>query len=390
MSSTIPSSAAHRSSLRPPQTARSVPVWNLRVLSSREELKGVASAWKRLTPNEAAPFQTAAWNLAWYEEFREEYDEILVLVTSFGSEERAILPCYRKGKEIRLAADHLCDYQDVVALTESDAAKALDFALSWLRRKRPDCRFFLEKVSSEGWLHRLLLSERKSLEGFLLFSKFFAPCPTVEIREGLEGYLQSLPGKTRQDFKRSLQRLGRECPRAKVKILRSREIGLGKISELAHFHDRHFRKDGVSPCRDLRWHRLFARVARDPEVGLQVATLATPEGILAIDFGFARGRRYYGYLTAFDLRYRKWAPGKCLLLQRFDAWTMVDGVKELDFLSGNETYKRGFTHGDRYEVSSFLIMPTNLSNRIRKTTLAAEMMARSVARLSLRRLGLRK
>lgn len=338
----------------------------LQVSHSLQQVRKTEAVWRSLSREAVAPFQTYGWNLAWYQEFEGEYDEILVFVVSVGDEVKAILPCYRKGRDVRFAGDKICDYQDVIALNLEDAVLGFDMASRWIRQEAKGCSLIMEKASSEGWVHNILNSKAVNLEPQLHFSRFFAPSPVAETSGSLEGYLATLPRKVRQDFRRSLNRLERETPESSVKILRSDEIGEKEIAELSDFHDQHFRKGGESPCRDDRLQKMLLSVASDREIGFQLAILYGDSGrIMAVDFGFARGGRYFGYLTAFDMQYRKLAPGKCLLLRRLDSWAEEDGVSSIDFLSGDEGYKQGYTQGNQYEVHAHWIMPLSLENRFR-------------------------
>ncbi|MEM6279809.1 MAG: hypothetical protein AAF733_10045, partial [Verrucomicrobiota bacterium] len=46
----------------------------IRVVSSIPEIELLESSWRRLTPENSAPFQTFTWNLAWYRHYRDSYD----------------------------------------------------------------------------------------------------------------------------------------------------------------------------------------------------------------------------------------------------------------------------------------------------------------------------
>ncbi len=63
---------------------------------------------------------------------------------------------------------------------------------------------------------------------------------------------------------------------------------------------------------------------------------------------------------AYDPRQRPLSPGKCLLLLRIDRWVKEDGVRILDFLAGDESYKRAYTSGRAYRVWSMRLMPPSL------------------------------
>ncbi|HRQ90779.1 MAG TPA: hypothetical protein PLA50_18460, partial [Bacteroidia bacterium] len=73
------------------------------------------SAWRGFVSPEAPPFQTYAWNLAWYRTYSGGRLQPLVFELRQGDRTAAILPCYRDGRILRLAGDRICDYQDAIA-----------------------------------------------------------------------------------------------------------------------------------------------------------------------------------------------------------------------------------------------------------------------------------
>jgi len=350
-----------------------------------EALEGLEEAWRRLTPVRAAPFQTFSWNLAWYRTYAGKRFRPLVFELSDGGETVAILPCYLDGRAIRLAGDRICDYQDVISADGAAAAVLVQEVLAWISREIPGGHLRLEKLSSEGELYRLLQAPGQMPEDTLSFRKSFAPCPYADLRGGLAPYLASLPRKSRQDLRNSLHRLEREAPEARVSLFRDLEIRVDDLWRAATFHIAHFRKRGTSPFDDPRLIDFFGRIAKDPDVGFQLGFLSTRDELLAVDFGFVRGGRYYGYLTAFDPLFSRLSPGKCLLLLRIDRWVGEDGVHTLDFLSGDEPYKRAFTGENAYRVWSVRLLPPGLRNRALHFGLESDKRLRCLAKRALGR-----
>jgi CelD/BcsL family acetyltransferase involved in cellulose biosynthesis len=353
---------------------------SLRVHRSVESLETLELPWRRLTPDEAAPFQTFTWNLAWYRGYASTPGTPVIFELRRGGETVAILPCYLTGRTLRLAGDTICDYQDIITDDLAVVLPTLELVMDWLKREARRSHFHFERLSCEGLLYRALHEPMVAAGENLVFEKRFAPCPYVSIEGGLDAYLVSLPRKIRQDLRHSLNRLEREAPVARVVRLNSFSIRVDDLENAAEFHIGHFRKEGVSPFADRRLIELLGCVAKDPDVGFQLSFLANQGDLLAVDFGFVRGGRYYGYLTAFDPAFGRLAPGKCLLLRRIDGWVEEDGVHILDFLSGDEGYKKGFTGGAAYHVWSMRLMPRDLRNRARRIGLESHKQFRRLAK----------
>jgi CelD/BcsL family acetyltransferase involved in cellulose biosynthesis len=336
---------------------------DLRVHRDLEALDSLEEAWRNLTPSDAAPFLTFSWNQAWYRSYAGPRMKPLLFELVDGDETVAILPCYRDGSSIRLAGDRICDYQDILAADDAAVRAMLREVMAWVAREGSGDHLHFEKLSSEGALHRVLHLPGATPAGTLSFEKSYAPCPFADLGDGLEGYLSSLPRRTRQDLRNSLSRLQREAPGANVRVVRDLGVKIDDLETAADFHVVHFTKAGRSPLGDPRLVEFFGRVAKDPDVGLQLAFLEHDGALLAVDFGFVRGPRYYGYLMAYDPASARLSPGKCLLLLRIDRWVKEDGVRILDFLAGDESYKRAYTGGRAYRVWSMRLMPPSLRHR---------------------------
>lgn len=346
----------------------------------------IENEWRALTPENAAPFLTFSWNRAWFRVYREDCGTPAIFRVQENGVTTAILPCYRKGNVFRLTGDNICDYQDIITQSEESAKMAVSTLLLWIRKNAKRCHFHFEKLSSEGRLYPALFGKSRNSNS-LLFEKPYAPCPYVDLQGGLENYLASLPRKMRGDLRRAMNRLDREAPVARVTICRDFDIRVKDLESAAAFHAEYFRKDGRSPLADPRLVSLLGEVAKDPDVGLHLSHFTDQTETLAVDFGFARGGRYYGYLGGFNSNFRKLAPSKCLLLSRIDQWVAEDGVEILDFLAGDEGYKKGFTGGEEYQVHSVRLMRKGPAWRCLSFFLEADKRARSVAKLVLKKAG---
>lgn len=335
----------------------------LRVHRDLAALDSLEEAWRNLTPSDAAPFLTFSWNQAWYRSYAGPRVKPLLFELVDGEQTVAILPCYRDGRSIRLAGDRICDYQDILAADDAAVRAMLREVMAWVAREGSGDHLHFEKLSSEGALHRVLHHPAATPVGTLSFEKSYAPCPYADLLDGLAGYLSSLPRRTRQHLRNSLSRLEREAPGATVRVVRDLEVKVDDLETAADFHVVHFMKGGRSPLCDPRLVEFFGRVAKDPDIGFQLAFLEHEGALLAVDFGFVRGVRYYGYLMAYDPASARLSPGKCLLLLRIDRWVKEDGVRILDFLAGDESYKRAYTSGRAYRVWSMRLMPPSLRHR---------------------------
>ncbi len=350
------------------------------LITENSEIAGLRDDWHRLLPKDSAPFSTFEWVSAWYHSFEGKCDEILIFVAVRDGRSIAILPCYRDGRKIRLAGDITCDYQDLVAESQEDSLAAMNLIFDWLNTERPGSEFFFEKVSSRGFLMSALEEFSPDDSGVLLFRKNYMPCPCVTLPGSLEEYLLSIPRKPRSEFRRVVNRLEREMPDAAIEIWKGKDVVRGHLTKAANFHVKHFRKGGDSPLADPRLIAMLHHIAGSEEVGLRVSVLRNGDSLMAVDFGFCRGGSFYGYLTDFDETYSHLSPGRCLFVKRIDHWIHEENITTLDLLGGGEKYKKGYTGGEFYQVSTIRILPRNPLGRVRFTIIQLNRACRQLAK----------
>ena len=360
----------------------------LEVISSIDELDHHDAAWTQLVDNsQATPFQSFAWNRAWYKSYASEYEEMVVFHFTRGLDTAAIFPCYRNGRSLRLAADIVGDQQDVIAADADAAKEGLREVMRWARKN--GCHLRLLQVSERAWLYDAAKSLGLLRNRAFRFQRCYSCCLYADLPESGDAYVQQLPRKIRGDMRRHLNKLGKQHPDANIEIHRAGEAPRGIVGRVADFHAEHFRKEGVSLLSDPRFAAMLDDVAQTPESGLRIATLADGNTTMAIDVGFAFQEAYYGYLTTFDPKYRKLSPGTCLLLRRLDTFIQDDGVKTLDFLLGAERYKSQFAK-ESYDVCAFYLYPWGIGNAFRWLSVIARRATKLLAKKALNEAGLYK
>ena len=357
--------------------------WSLHVHQSLDALEVLESDWRRLTPGNASPFQTFSWNHAWYRCFASGDGTPLIFEIKKEGETAAILPCYFEGKSIRLAGDRICGHQDVIAIETGAADAALRLSMDWLKTEAKRYHYQFEKLSSEGFLFQSLHRSDSVKGETLMFEKGRSQVQSIELNDGFEGFFSTLSPEAQRDLREVLIRLEREAAVARVVKLRDFQVRVDDLNNASTFHIEHFRKEGVSPLLDERLIQFLGEVAKDPDVGFQLSCLTNQGDILAVDFGFVRAGRYYGYLAASDEAFGRLEPGKCLLIKRINSWVRVDEVRSLEFSANDKRYPKAFHASSAREVCSIRLMPQDLRNRARNLGLESNKQIRRFARSAL-------
>ncbi len=344
------------------------------VIRSLIGLEGIQREWRALMFPEASPFQTYSWNHAWYKNFSNCYDEILIFVASKGA---TVFPLYRKGNSLRLAGDITCDYQDAIAKNIHAVRTGLQELLAWSSAKNYDLNF--RKLSTRGFLYQVI-NEMPDVEShFKALKKVVGPCPYFEIGETSETRLEHLPRKFRAELRRMKRRLMEAFPETILQFNRSPKIKSQDILEMVNFHSDNFRFAGANPLDDPRLRQLLQDIRNEPGVGLCVSRLGDSGTTLAMDLIFIRGGRLYGYLTAFNCDQARLSPGSCLLTDRLDLLAEEENVKVIDFLCGSEPYKYRYAK-DEYRVESVRLVPRTPSGGVRLFLLKTGYTLRSVVK----------
>tara|TARA_R110000850_G_scaffold207058_1_gene333295 strand:+ start:1920 stop:3089 length:1170 start_codon:yes stop_codon:yes gene_type:complete len=353
------------------------------VLNSLDALKEIRDLWGALLRPDASPFQTFAWNEAWYRKFEASYDEIVILVSS---SERAIFPMYRKGGVLRFAGDEICDYQDAIALTSGDVSEGFEELVSLAGKMGARLQF--GRLATRGLVYGAIQGMSPNREWFDPLEKTLSPCPVFEIKKTTELTLAHLPRKFRAELRRQGRRVESDFSEAVMESETAPAIRQQTLDRMIEFHRENFHFSGRNPLSDRCLVDLISEVRNDPEVGLKVSRLGDEEITLASDLSFTRGGRFYGFMMAYNPTARRYSPGSCLLSFHLDR-LIKEGVRVFDFLGGGETYKYRFST-DQYFVRSVSLFPKTSSGMIFYIRLKGDRMIRSLTKSVLVKLGLRR
>ncbi len=364
-------------------TSIGLPTDDSTIIRSLVELKKVEQDWCELMTPAEAPFQTFSWNLAWYRNFSDCCDEIIVFISRDGG---TIFPLYRQGKNLRFAGDNICDYQDAVAGNIDAVRTGFEELLEWSFGKNYGLDFY--KLSTRGYLYQVINEMSEVQSHFKPLVKLIGPCPYFKIGETPETRLAHLPGKFRAELRRKKRRIMEGFPGTTLQFHKTREIEEQEILEMVRFHSDNFRFSGSNPMDDPRLHNFLLEIRDRNEIGLCVSRLGNKEATLAMDLIFLRGDRLYGYLTAFNCDQARLSPGSCLLTDRLDLLVEQEGIKIIDFLCGSERYKYSYAT-DEYSVKSIRLAPRTFTGASKIFRLRTEYRLRRIAKAILAALKLR-
>jgi CelD/BcsL family acetyltransferase involved in cellulose biosynthesis len=308
----------------------------------------LAGEWNALADpcHPGAAFRSTAWLDSWWNAHSTGCDPC-ILVARRGARPVAILPLYSDGRCLRLMGDGTVGSDYLGVIGSRDEAE-------------PAAQLFAQELASLG-------ADELELDGLTADDPFIAalerafagrvtveprlPCPFVTLPRDFDTWLAALPdGAGAQWHRRDKWLQKRDGYR--LEILRTpSEISRGMDLLLA-LHQERWALDGGSQAifsaRIAEFHRQSAR--RLAEIGWAVVFVLSVEGApRAVLYGFRHGDRFAFYQSGHDPEWRPRAVGT-VLLGHVLRWAAAEGLREFDFLRGNEAYKRRWADGARQLV----------------------------------------
>lgn len=313
-----------------------------------ESLGAVTSEWSELFAKSATQsiFLSLPWQTAWAINCCGSVDEHPVLTVREDGDGslRGIAPLNHGSDGVTFGLDHnVTDYQDI--LSDPGEEESVWEAI-------------LGYGASEGWPSieltgvrddspsTQILESRASEHGWRADRSVWDVSPYVELPESWDAHVQSLSKKDRHELRRKLRRLEAngdteyriydhehdELPQALDAFVSL----MGKSSEA--------KSDFLTPER-RSFLETLTRTMADAE-SLQLAFLDVGGKPVSATMSFLEGDRLLLYNSGYDPEYRHLSVG--LLLKAYGLRGAIEqGLREYDFLRGNEPYKYDLGGNDR-------------------------------------------
>ncbi len=374
-------------------------------LRALDEIAGLPEAWNALTGG--VPFRTWEWNSTWWRHFSDE-GQLYVLYVRDGGEVVAVAPWYisrhpARGRVVRfLASGEVCtDYQSVLcrAGREVEATAAL---ADWLkaassrhtpcavnRLKSHDSRLKSHDFSysdgtrsapatlCDGWdlldfsgieaadaTMRLLLETLRT-RGCQVHLEDGPNCWRLELPRTWEEYLSRLSKSHRSQAIRRVRKYF-DSGQAVWHTVRTAEELPAAFDLLVELHRRRWEHVGQRGLFDAPRYAAFHR---------EVAALLLPKGQLrlhwltltgrpaAVEYHFAGGGVSYLYQGGMEPELLRDNPGNLAHLAAIRG-AMADGLRAMDFLRGDEPYKKHF-RAEPQACRDIRVVPPRVGARLR-------------------------
>lgn len=194
-------------------------------------------------------------------------------------------------------------------------------------------------------------------------------CPAIFLPDSYEALLGRLSSHRRQREKYQVRRTKRECAAEVISIESSKQVEdvFPLMIELSASSCT--RAGHASPFSNARYACFHREImARMSETGLlKLFVLELHGQPAAYVYGFLYDSRYSFFQTGFDSQASRYSPGDVILQMTFQE-LIREGVREFDYLRGEESYKYVFADHERQTTSFFVFRSLGLgylSRRVR-------------------------
>lgn len=198
----------------------------------------------------------------------------------------------------------------------------------------------------DSYLNKSLL--RKD---FVLEKQSMKNCQFIDLDRDFGGIMSKINSKLIKDVQYKERKLTKEGNLTFHKVQTEQEIE-PIMNQLFEFHLEWWKnEDNPSVFRIKEEREILMLAAKNLFKSnlLHLDYISHNDEIVAVNFGMSYGRSSYLYKHAINIKYQKYSPGSLLLLYLIrDAYD--EGLKTVDFLSGDEGYKRKWGTLDKFNV----------------------------------------
>ncbi len=351
-----------------------------------------ASEWRALNRRARAGtmFLGPEWLLPWWKHFGQGRELAIVCVRE-GGRLIGLLPLFRERVRLggvpvqRLAflgdGETGCDYLDVLAEPGRER-EVLEHCLSALAGMTWDVcdldGLWRESATALHLVQRF--PPRRSRGGVLRDARLRFVCPHIPLSGTWEQYLEGL-GR-RENLRRREKWLFRQ-PGVSIRCVREAADAKPAVEEFLALHRARWAVEGGSDGLADERHEAFHREASQElaRAGmLRMYTLYAARWPVASVYGVVHGDKLNYYQSGYDPNWASRSVGMVLLARTVqDAF--AEGLREFDFLRGNEGYKADWSREQRWTIEVRLWRGRRA--RLARAALGTQLFAREAMKAAL-------
>lgn len=330
------------------------------MISVREsDFPEIKDAWLTFESEGHIPtvFQTYDWINTWWKHlgFR---GKKLILAAYEEGELIGIAPLYTSRMSIkgipfmnvmRLIGAGESDYQAFI-LKKNKEEEALLAILEHLKGEKWDI-FWLSDVHSESTTN-LFITEALRKTAYYFNVMQHTPCPYIELPKSFEDYQKMISGGTRRNINYYFTKLRKIGNVVFVKIKETSVIDKGMM-DFFRLHESRWQsvgKPGALNSQELK--QFHKEVSLKLSRYLNLSFIELDGKRIACEYSYDFNDIRFNYLRGMDMEYRQYRLGNILVIKLIED-AINEGVREYDFMRGDEEYKYHFTKTQRHNMKYF-------------------------------------
>ena len=349
-----------------------------------------AAEWGALNARARAGnmFLSPDWLLPWWAHFGDGREQQIICVRE-GGRLIGLLPLFSEtvrlgGIDVRRIAflgdgETGCDYLDAIAEPGRER-EVLDHCLEALM-KLPWDLCDLDGVWRESFTAGQLAARFPPRDGKIIRdARLRYVCPHIPLTATYDQYLQGL--SRRENLRRREKWILRQ-PGVSISCAKTPEEAARATDEFLQLHRARWAVEGGSAGLTDDRHEQFHREAsqRLAQSGaLRMYTLYAARRPVASVYGVVHGDKFNYYQSGYDPNWASRSVG-LVLLARTVSDAFKDGLREFDFLRGNEGYKGEWARGERWTIE--LRLWRGARGRAARTALGASVFARETVKAAI-------
>jgi CelD/BcsL family acetyltransferase involved in cellulose biosynthesis len=343
---------------------------NIRAVTSDDELLGLRAAWDTLFAQDPSAhiFVSWAWCSLWWKHFGGD-ERMLILVVEDDGRVVGIAPLMETRGDVWslgrpvirfLGHDLAADYMDFL-ITDNHPV-VVRTLIDYLFMERTWARIDLRRIQ-EPSATVAALQDAAGWRGIGCATRVDCVSPSIYFDSTWDAYYGTRGEGLRGDLRNSVNKLKRL---GSIKLVREcGPAGRAYLDRLYAFHRaRQDNKVGRSIFESARWRSFLEEFVggHDTAQWVEISAVELDSVAISCIFGLRRNDSYYDWIASFQPEYGRTSVMKVhlrLLLEEL----VANGLKEFDFMIGDEGYKYQWANRTR----------NNLELRMYRNTLAKGM-----------------
>ena len=332
----------------------------IKEICTDEEFSHLKGEWDLLLSKSGSNniFLTWDWLYNWWKIFHQGR-RLNILIVRENGELKAIAPLFlsvRNPSGVRqlqfLGSEAVgSDYLDFI-LYPNKEEKLLDLMLNFLNKNRRTWDLINLQGVPETSKTSAIFKKQQRLS---LLSKLDTICPYIELPDKKHKLYRTLSSNMRNQIRRKKRKFEQDC-NGKFIVLREKGKLNVAIDNFIRLNENRFKaKRMSSPFSDdlfNRFHRKIIPIFFQRGL-LELDFLHLGDTPIAAIYLFKYDHRYLYYQSGFDSAWHKISPGM-LIFEYAISKAIEEGIKEFDFLQGNEDYKYRWTSNDKKNLQLVL------------------------------------